>query len=66
MRGAGRKAVGTGLSHGHAVVNQAPPRGVVVSRTVKDLVAGSGLRFEDFGRYSLKGVPEEWQLYRVT
>ena len=48
------------------IVDRAPPRGVLVSRTVKDLVAGSGLNFEDFGVYSLKGVPDEWQLYRVT
>ena len=39
---------------------------VLVSRTVKDLVAGSGLRFEDRGTRSLKGVPDEWQLYAVT
>jgi class 3 adenylate cyclase len=39
---------------------------IVVSRTVKDLVAGSGVRFEDRGTHSLKGVPDEWQLYRVA
>ncbi|MBA3518498.1 MAG: adenylate/guanylate cyclase domain-containing protein [Rhizobiales bacterium] len=39
---------------------------VVVSRTVKDLVAGSGLAFEEFGSHSLKGVAEEWQLYRAS
>ena len=39
---------------------------VVVSRTVKDLVAGSAIVFEDFGTHSLKGMPEEWQLYRVV
>ncbi len=44
----------------------APPRQIVVSRTVKDLVAGSGLTFEDFGLHRLKGVPDEWRLYRVT
>jgi len=38
---------------------------IVVSRTVKDLVAGSGLIFEDLGRRSLKGLPEEWRIYRV-
>jgi len=37
---------------------------VLVSRTVKDLVAGSGLSFEDAGEHELKGVPERWQLYR--
>lgn len=36
---------------------------VLVSRTVKDLVAGSGLVFEDAGRHALKGVTEEWELY---
>jgi len=37
---------------------------VLVSSTVKDLVAGSGLRFEDRGMHHLKGVPDEWRLYR--
>ena len=39
---------------------------IVVSSTVKDLVAGSGLRFVDAGKYSLKGVPGHWHLYRVN
>ena len=39
---------------------------IIVSRTVKDLVAGSGLAFEDFGSHSLKGLPDAWQLFRVT
>jgi class 3 adenylate cyclase len=39
---------------------------VLVSRTVKDLVAGSGLRFEDRGTHALKGVPERWQVFRAT
>jgi pimeloyl-ACP methyl ester carboxylesterase len=39
---------------------------VLVSRTVKDLVAGSGLTFEDAGEHELKGVPGRWRLYRVT
>jgi class 3 adenylate cyclase len=38
---------------------------VVVSATVKDLVVGSGLEFTDMGRHDLKGVPGEWQLFRV-
>jgi hypothetical protein len=38
---------------------------VLVSSTVKDLVAGSGLRFEDRGFQELKGVPDEWRLYAV-
>jgi pimeloyl-ACP methyl ester carboxylesterase len=39
---------------------------VLVSSTVKDLVAGSGLRFRDHGTKSLKGVPGEWRLYSVS
>jgi class 3 adenylate cyclase len=38
---------------------------VLVSSTVKDLTAGSGLQFEDAGEYELKGVPDQWHLYRV-
>ena len=38
---------------------------VLVSRTVKDLVAGSGLLFEDRGSHILKGVPDEWRLFAV-
>jgi class 3 adenylate cyclase len=43
----------------------AAPGEVVVSRTVTDLVAGSGLRFSDRGEHELKGVPGTWQLYTV-
>ncbi|TMK87106.1 MAG: hypothetical protein E6G57_11255, partial [Actinobacteria bacterium] len=39
---------------------------VLVSRTVKDLVAGSGIAFTDRGTHTFKGVPDEWQLYAVT
>jgi class 3 adenylate cyclase/pimeloyl-ACP methyl ester carboxylesterase len=39
---------------------------VLVSRTVRDLVAGSGLQFEDRGRHALKGVPDEWDLLAVA
>lgn len=39
---------------------------VLVSQTVKDLVAGSGLTFEDAGEHELKGVPDRWRLYRVV
>jgi pimeloyl-ACP methyl ester carboxylesterase len=43
----------------------APPNGVFVSQTVKDLVAGSGIRFADAGLRTLKGLSEEWRLYEV-
>ncbi len=42
------------------------PSEVLVSQTVKDLVAGSGLVFEDRGEHELKGVPDRWRLYRVV
>jgi len=45
------------------VVAQARPGEVLVSSTVKDLVAGSGLEFEQRGRQALKGVPGEWELF---
>ena len=48
------------------ITDLAPAGGVLVSRTVRDLVAGSGLRFEATGSHRLKGVPEEWQLYGVA
>lgn len=43
----------------------AAPSEILVSRTVKDLVAGSGLEFEDAGKHSLKGVPDSWRVYRA-
>jgi class 3 adenylate cyclase len=39
---------------------------VLVSQTVKDLTAGSGLTFEGAGEHELKGVPDRWHLYRVV
>ena len=42
------------------------PSEVLVSQTVKDLVAGSGWRFVDAGEHELKGVPDRWHLYRVA
>jgi class 3 adenylate cyclase len=44
----------------------AAPGEVLASSTVKDLVAGSGLRFDDRGRHALRGVPGEWQLFAAT
>jgi len=38
---------------------------ILVSRTVKDLVAGSGIEFEDFGTHELKGIPDEYQIFKV-
>jgi class 3 adenylate cyclase len=47
------------------VAASAEPDEVLVSSTVRDLVAGSGLRFADRGVHALKGVPEEWRLFLV-
>jgi pimeloyl-ACP methyl ester carboxylesterase len=44
----------------------ASPGRVFVSQTVKDLVAGSGIRFTDAGLHKLKGLPEDWRLYEVV
>jgi len=48
------------------LLNTAGTREVVVSQTVKDLVAGSGFTFRDRGEHELKGVPGEWHLYSAT
>jgi class 3 adenylate cyclase len=48
------------------VCDYAPANQVCVTRTVRDLVAGSGLRMHDRGTQALKGVPEEWSLYAAT
>jgi len=68
QEGWGTSAFFQGLveSIGARVVAQAGPSEVVVSQTVKDLVAGSGLVFEDAGEHELKGVPDRWRLYRVV
>jgi class 3 adenylate cyclase len=60
------KAGGVAVSIGSRISALAAPSQVVVSQTVKDLVAGSGLAFEDAGEHELKGVPDRWRLYRVT
>jgi class 3 adenylate cyclase len=57
--------VGIAVHTGARVAAQAAPGEVLVSSTVRDLVAGSGLRFEDRGEHELKGVPGEWHLYAV-
>jgi class 3 adenylate cyclase len=57
---------GIALHIGARVAAEAGPREVLVSGTVKDLVAGAGLAFADRGARTLKGVPGEWRLYAVT
>jgi class 3 adenylate cyclase len=59
------KLAGIAVSVGSRVAGEAGPGQVVVSSTVKDLVSGSGIEFEDRGARTLKGVPGEWRLYAV-
>jgi pimeloyl-ACP methyl ester carboxylesterase len=56
---------GIAVHVGARVSAEAGPGEVLVSRTVKDLVAGSGIEFDDRGEVSLKGVPGDWHLYSV-
>ena len=60
------KPGGLTVSIGARVAARAGASEVLVSQTVKDLVAGSGLTFEDAGEHELKGVPDRWRLYRVV
>jgi class 3 adenylate cyclase len=62
----GEDIVGIGVHIGARIDAEAQAGEVLVSATVRDLVAGSGLRFEDRGLRALKGVPEEWRLFVVT
>ena len=57
---------GLAVNIGARVGALAGPSEVLVSQTVRDLVAGSGLEFEDAGEHELKGVPDRWHLYRVV
>jgi class 3 adenylate cyclase len=61
----GEDVTGIGVSIAARVIDAAGPGEVVVSSTVKDLVAGSGLRFADRGTHDLRGVPGEWRLFAV-
>ena len=60
------KVSGIAVHTGARVAAHAGPSEVLVSSTVKDLVAGSGLEFDDRGIRELKGVPGEWRLYAVS
>jgi class 3 adenylate cyclase len=61
----GEKLAGIAVHIGARVAGLAKPGEVLVSRTVKDLVAGSGLTFVDRGSHELKGVSDSWQLFRA-
>ena len=62
----GDKYSGIAVHLAARVASAAEPGQVLVTSTVKDLVVGSGIRFEDLGARVLKGLPDEWRLYRLT
>lgn len=62
----GEKIGGIAVHIGARVAGMSRPGEVLVTSTVKDLVAGSGVKFEDRGTHPLKGVPGDWHLYAVT
>ena len=57
---------GLAVHIGQRVSALAQPSEILVSSTVKDLVAGSGIEFESRGEHELKGVPDTWRLFAVT
>jgi class 3 adenylate cyclase len=60
------KIVGVAVSIGARIASLAAPGEVLVSSTVKDLVAGSGLRFDDRGEHRLKGLAEPWRVFAAA
>jgi pimeloyl-ACP methyl ester carboxylesterase len=62
----GGKVGGIAVHTGARVLAQAQPGEVLVSSTVRDLIAGSGIELEDRGVHALKGIPGEWQLLAVV
>ena len=56
---------GIGVHIGARIAALAGPGEILVSRTVKDLVTGSGIALQDRGTHSLKGVPDAWQVFAV-
>jgi class 3 adenylate cyclase len=61
----GDKVAGIAVHTGARVAAHAQTGEVLVSSTVKDLVAGSGLSFQDRGMQRLKGIPGEWRLFAI-
>jgi class 3 adenylate cyclase len=62
----GSNVAGIAVHIGARVAALAGPGEVLVSSTVRDLVAGSGIAFEERGEHALKGVPEKWRIYAVS
>jgi len=62
----GDKLAGIAVHVGARVAARAGAGEILATSTVKDLVAGSGIRFEEKGPAELKGVPGEWRLFAVA
>lgn len=62
----GPKVSGIAVHTGARIVAAARPQEILVSATVRDLVAGSGIGFDERGSHTLKGVPGEWRLFAVA
>src|SRR5262249_47413505 len=62
----GDSLAGIALHIGARIAAMAGPGEVLVSHTVKDLVAGSGIAFADRGRHPLRGVPGKWGIFTAT
>ncbi len=58
----GDRVAGIGVHIASRIISLARPSEVLVTRTVRDLVAGSALQFIDHGTHALKGIPDEWQV----
>lgn len=61
----GARLGGVAVAIGARIASEAATGEILVSRTVRDLVVGSGIRFADRGAHCLKGMPGRWQLYAV-
>jgi class 3 adenylate cyclase len=62
----GGKIAGIAVNVGARVASLAGPGEVLASSTVKDLVAGSGIGFEDRGEHELRGIPGAWRVFAVA
>ena len=61
----GTRLTGLAVHLGARVAALAAPGQILVSRTVKDLVAGSGIELTDRGTHAFKGIPDAWQVFEV-
>jgi class 3 adenylate cyclase len=62
----GEDVGGVGVHIAQRIAGKAETNQILVSSTMKDLVSGSGIQFQDRGLHSLKGIPERWRVYEVN